>query len=327
MLCQLLSLDKRYHTVNCFSFNKIDSYLNFNNIPNLYSSNHVLTNNVLNKQKINYKNFNINNDVNSSFLLTHKYNLYNKNYTNSYEFFKLKINNIFLYFTNFFNFSLNINVIKNINIREFFLTYNLCFVYYYINIFNQYCIYTHLFNYFGIIDFINLYKTKVNNVYFPNNFLYYKKFNPINILYYKKFINYSSSNHVNNNKNIQQYFYDTQFILKNRHPLHINTKFININPTSVIFNMQILQNPYNMYFKHYINLMLSEHIFYLFNNKNILLFSDYTSNIIDSIKYDVLINTYNTYVYKYNTKLYNHIYINIFDKNTLHNTNILHYPN
>ena len=34
MLCQLLSLDKRFHTINCFSFKNIDSHIKLENLIN-----------------------------------------------------------------------------------------------------------------------------------------------------------------------------------------------------------------------------------------------------------------------------------------------------
>ena len=105
MLCQLLSLDKRYHTVNCFSFSRIDSYLNFNNIKINYTPQRTLLNKSTYKTKLNYNLFNTKSNLNSNFYLTHKYNLLNKNYNlnfihklyNIIYFVKNKINIVNLY--------------------------------------------------------------------------------------------------------------------------------------------------------------------------------------------------------------------------------------
>ena len=97
MLCQLLSLDKRYHTVNCFNFNRVDSYLNFNNIQNNYITNKNFQHHSIQNQKTNYNVFAENIYSNSNFQLAFKYNLYNKNYSLIYGYYlPIYIKNTFI---------------------------------------------------------------------------------------------------------------------------------------------------------------------------------------------------------------------------------------
>ena len=53
MLCQLLSLDKRYHVINCFSFINADNLLTTDNF--IETINTGITTNLTLQNKINYK--------------------------------------------------------------------------------------------------------------------------------------------------------------------------------------------------------------------------------------------------------------------------------
>jgi hypothetical protein len=138
-------------------------------------------------------------------------------------------------------------------------------------------------------------------------------------------IHYNIRQLINNNTIIYQDFYDTQFILKQRHPLIINTKFINLNPTPAIFNMQLTQNYFNLYNKYYINFNNNIKSSYFMYNKNILLHSNFFTTLLNTVKYDLLINNNTTYLYKYNTRLYNNIVLNAFEKNCIYTSTISNY--
>ena len=139
--------------------------------------------------------------------------------------------------------------------------------------------------------------------------------------------NYFYSQKINNNLNISKDIYDVQFFFKKRNPMMINNKFINLNPSKIILNAQLLQNYYNMYTKYYVELISNTNISNILNKSNILIHSDFLNFFIKPFMYDCLISNNTVYMYKYNIRLYNDIILNVFDQHTLYNPNVLTYPN
>ena len=335
MLCQLLSLDKRYHTVNCFSFNRIDSYLNFNDIKTNYSSQLIISNDITNKTKLNYNLFSTKSNLQSNFYLAHKYNLLNKNYNLNYIYKSPYVTFLYNNIINFINLTtMYINALKyNIIIlpKEYnylniiSLLYNLnIFTYYFNNslfINNKTII---LFNNIGLYNIIIIFLDKINFIY-NLNIIKYFIISEYTISNNRKKYQYFQSNF--NHQNITQYEYNTQFFFKQRNPLIIQNKLININVVPAIFNTQLLQNFNKMYDKYCLNLQVNDHIKFMHTKINVLLHSNFLKNLFTPIKYNVLINNNNTYLYKYNIRLHDDILFTIFDKHIIWDSNILTHSN
>ena len=324
MLCQLLSLDKRYHTVNCFSFSRIDSYLNFNNIKINYTPQRTLSNDSTYKTKLNYNLFNTKSNLNSNFYLTHKYNLLNKNYNlnfihklyNIIYFVKNKINIVNLYSNSNLYSSMVMfkhNIISSISIGNYS---NMLLLLNNLNVFNYYFKSKSLmlFNNIGLYDTVIILKDKINFIY-NLNLIKYTIFSKYLITSKYTLYKYLQPNF--NHTNSTQYEYNTQFFFKQRNPLIIQNKLLNINVVPAIFNTQLLQNFNKMYNKYYLNLQVNEHIKFLQTNTNILLHSIFFKNLFAPIKYNVLSNNNTTYLYKHNVRLHENILFTIFDKHII----------
>lgn len=330
MLCQLLSLDKRYHIVNCFSFNKIDSYLNLEDVKTNYEPQIILNKNNSYKSLIHYNLF-AKKKTNSNFSLAHKYNIYLKNYNLNYnynnyisdllnfKFINLIVNKALAWVKNIYYinmYSSNTDyisiflVLTNINITKYY-TAN------YLLIKNHSLI---LFSNIGLHNIIIIAKNKINFTYNLNIIKYW----PTNF-----FINNNNSNkyynyfHVNlNHKNNTQINYNTEFFFKGRNPLIIRNKVINMTFTPAVFMQQLAQAYYNIYNKYYLNIKVEDFINSLRNNTNILLQSDYLKRLFIPLEYGKLINNNTIYLYRYNVKLHENILFSAFDKTALHDPNI-----
>ena len=335
MLCQLLSLDKRYHTVNCFSFNRVDSYLNFNDVKTIYTPKIDISHNLNQHFKLNYNLFNAKSNILSNFYLTHNYNLllknYNINYNYSlyyiiyyYNFFKNIIlnvlfiikNNVLNLHTYYFNISIInlLSLFQNINIIKYYLT----------NCTDVYMNLPILFNNIGVYNIVIILKDKINFNY-NLNMIKYMVTTKYNINF--NLFNYKYTQLLDNHQTQIQIDYNTKFFYKQRNPLIIQNKLINVGVVPAIFKAQLNQNYYRMYNNYCLNLQLNNHINVLSNNYNILLFSKYLSRLFLPLKYSVLINNDTAYMYKHNIRLYNDILFTVFDKHALYDSNILDHFN
>lgn len=334
MLCQLISLDKRYHTVNCFSFNRVDSYLNFEDVKTNYEPQIIFCKNKSHSSILNYNLF-TNKTTSSNFSLLHKYNLFAKNYNINYNYYTpswsnykfinfYSINYFFKYIQNLRNttsYSTNFNyvsilmLLNNINVLKYYK--NNCFI-----LKNYQLI---LFNNIGFYNIVIIAKNKINFTY-NLNILKYKFINVFNhqknnsSMYY----NYFQLNL--NHKNNTQIDYNTQFSFKKRNPLIVRNKVIDMMLTPDVFMKQLNQAYYDIYNKYYLRVeQVSGHMKCLNSNFNILLVSNYLKNLFLPLQYSEFINNNTLYLYRYNVKLHENILFSAFDKTTLHDPNIFIY--
>ena len=332
MLCQLLSLDKRYHIVNCFNFNRIDSYLNFEDVKTNYSSQLKLNQNTIHSSKIKYKIFNNNFDHNltPNFNFLYKYNLLNKNYIIHYQYSLLNYINIHILAKLSYTYTyiksliyINFDYLYNLNfllLMYLFSNLNIC-KYYYNN--SSYIKHRHitLFTNIGFENLVIILKNKINFTYNLNFIKHIIIFNVIPIKSQSKTYEYIQSNYDNIIHN--QIDYNTQFFYKKRNPFVLKNKFINIKPSESMLTKQLHQNYHNIYSKYYLNLQKNMHIYWLSTNKNILLDSPYIEKVFKKLPRSVLLHNNTMYLYKYNVRLYNESLFNTFDKNSIYDLYLL----
>ena len=334
MLCQLLSFDKRYHTVNCFNFNRIDSYINFTDIKNDYNSTLKLNNRKEHNLKINYNLFNNKSNTKSNVNLLYKYNLLNKNYSVQYNYFTP--NYIFTYIFSkliytYYYFKLvlytNCYYVYNVNILYWLsLSTNINIFSYYLNWYksNKNTI-VSLFTNIGLDNIVEILKDKINFNYNLNIIKTLLTHEPLSILF--KNMKYSYFQSTYNNIVYNKAHYTTSFFFKQRNPLLIQNKFINVMFNSKIFYKQVNQYYKNTYNKYYLNIQSNPHMSGFRSNKNILLYSVFLERFFKAFTRNTMVHNNTMYLYKYNTRINNDFRLTTFDAKPTYNAHIMVYAN